>query len=93
VHGEPSSDAEPIALVTPKESGLVHRQVRCENCRYLDGEICGLYQDLNELMPEKFALEAKVGRHGCCNAQMPVAANQSKPSVVLRIFRQGEPTP
>ena len=60
------------ALVTPEESGLVDREVRCENCTWFedDGE-CGLYHLLNERLGETFDLDVKVDAHGCCNAQEP----------------------
>src|SRR5581483_1723960 len=46
VPGEPSDDIEVFALVSPAEAGLVHREVRCENCEYFksDKGRCGLYE-------------------------------------------------
>jgi hypothetical protein len=59
--------------MTPKESGLVRRQVRCENCKYAKNgaTVCGLYVTLNNEVPEMFALDEKIEPQGCCNAQMP----------------------
>lgn len=61
------------AYVTPEESGLVDREVRCENCRYFDekGSECGFYDKLNVELPDDFDLDVKVDAHGCCNANMP----------------------
>lgn len=72
VHGEPHPKGFPTkALVTPDESGLVDRQVRCENCKWLDGPDCGFYRMLNEELPDYFDLDVKVDAHGCCNANEP----------------------
>lgn len=57
---------------TPEESGLVEREVRCENCEFHrpdEGE-CGLYALLNKKMPDYFDLDVKVEPHGCCNANI-----------------------
>lgn len=61
------------ARVTPKESGLVLREVRCENCMYFDEKPseCGLYHKLNKALPEYFDLDVNVNAHGCCNANEP----------------------
>lgn len=77
VPGKPEcdpKDAEP--LVTSAEAGLVHRQVRCENCTYFSRKndeatrgVCGLYERLNK--QSDFDLDADVHKHGCCNAQTP----------------------
>jgi len=58
-------------FVTPKEAGLVEREVRCENCAYFDEEEsdCELYEMLNKTMPEHFDLNVKVKPLACCNAQ------------------------
>ena len=72
VHGpvQPAG-TKTYAWVTPKESGLVNREVRCENCKFFgDGE-CGLFRILNDWRPEMFDLDVKVDKHGCCNAQTP----------------------
>src|SRR6266436_8860223 len=34
IPGRPAIRGRPVGLVTPEESGLVKRQVRCENCFY-----------------------------------------------------------
>lgn len=67
--GKPARKGKPMGLVTPKESGLVSRQVRCENCAYADGGYCGLFEMLNSHFPTIFDLDAKIDKHGCCNAQ------------------------
>jgi len=57
--------------VTPEESGLVNREVRCENCTWVEGDMdrCGLYRLLNQRMPGVFDLDTHIEKHGCCNAQ------------------------
>ena len=72
VHGKPVSAGLAQALVTPEESGLVTRKVRCENCRFaLKGAtVCGLYEDLNGRR-DHFDLDTEIEPQGCCNAQMP----------------------
>lgn len=66
-HAQPS--------VTPDESGLVDRPVRCENCAYYeaDDQECELFEMLNEKFPEQFDLDEDVAPEGCCNAQVPDA--------------------
>lgn len=54
--------------VTPEESGLVERQVRCENCYFYE-RTCNLYFQLNSLLPTIFDLDIHVDEYGCCNAQ------------------------
>jgi hypothetical protein len=75
VHGKPSPSlkGKEIASYTPKEAGLVNRQIRCENCRSFDPKtsVCMLFQTLNKSHPNMFQLEEKVNEHGCCNAQKP----------------------
>ena len=59
------------ASVTPDESGLVDRKVRCENCYYFDsgdGD-CELFEALNKQNPRLFELEETVEPGACCNAQ------------------------
>lgn len=73
VHGQPQPKGTPTkVIVTAEESGLVDRQVRCENCQWFDvaGE-CGLYDLLNKRLKEFFDLDINVDAHGCCNAQQP----------------------
>ena len=76
VHGKPSPSlfGKEIESVTPKEAGLVNRQVRCENCRSFDKKtsVCMLFQSLNKSHSDIFQLEEKVNEYGCCNAQKPV---------------------
>lgn len=69
VNGEKNPDQPVKKLHTPKEAGLVTRQVRCENCRSFSDGKCMLYEALNKL--EMFDLDTKVNPKGCCNAQMP----------------------
>lgn len=66
-HSQPS--------VTPDESGLVEREVRCENCAYYeeDEQECELFEMLNEKFPDQFDLDERVAPEGCCNAQVPDA--------------------
>jgi len=58
--------------VTPDESGLVDRQVRCENCLFHNRSPseCHLYDKLNKALPELWDLDTKVDPHGCCNANI-----------------------
>lgn len=79
VHG-PASTAIPLGLVTPEQSGLVSRQVRCENCIFFDAhtekrEHCDLYTHLNRTFPQVFQLDRYVDEYGCCNAQTPGQRN------------------
>lgn len=69
VEGPPRPAGTPTyAWVTPAESGLVNRQVRCENCKYFDKPVCALFRQLNSDRPDIFELDIKVDEHGCCNA-------------------------
>jgi Pyruvate/2-oxoacid:ferredoxin oxidoreductase delta subunit len=56
--------------VTPKESGLVERKVRCENCAFFDKNKCRLYMMLNKTLPNLFDLDENVEPYGCCNANI-----------------------
>lgn len=62
-----------IKSLTPKEAGLVNRQVRCENCISYNKEesTCELFKSLNKSNPNLFDLDIKVDEYGCCNAQRP----------------------
>lgn len=65
-----------ITILKPSQSGLVHRQVRCENCRFFDttGEPhvhCDLYTQLNLQYPRLFHLDRYVKPKACCNFQNP----------------------
>ncbi len=76
VHGEAEEGEKPEGLVTPEESGLVSREVRCENCMFFDPdseprEHCDLYTQLNRILPKLFDLDRYVKAQGCCNAQTP----------------------
>jgi len=73
VPGKPVNAGLAQALVTPEESGLVERKVRCQNCRFAwsGATVCGLFQSLSERMPEIFDLDTKIEPQGCCNAQSP----------------------
>lgn len=74
-HGKPSADniGKEQDNFTPKEAGLVKRQVRCENCISFDEKTskCMFFQKLNESLSDLFNLEEKVNPQGCCNAQKP----------------------
>lgn len=74
VPGKPGEDIQLHQDLSPKDVGLVRRPVRCENCRFFNptASTCGLFEDLNQRMPEKWNLDTKVDAQGCCNAQMPV---------------------
>src|SRR5262249_12619601 len=62
VHGQPDTSGKVEKLVTPEDSGLVLRQVRCENCiafRARESK-CGLFSLLNSAFPSKFDLDPDV---------------------------------
>jgi len=71
VKGTPHK-AKLMAAVTPVESGLEKRKVRCENCvssRHWGGKYrCKLFMDLNEDKPEEFDLLTEIEPKACCNA-------------------------
>lgn len=71
--GENRFASNPAKLVTPEESGLVRRQVRCENCTFFDRPVseCDLFKALNRAKSDIFDLDVHVKSHGCCNAQTP----------------------
>ena len=74
VPGEPGPPGTTTySRVTPVESGLVNRKVRCENCRWGGPKnyICGLYETLNSEMGEIFDLDVNIDPKGCCNANEP----------------------
>jgi hypothetical protein len=73
IHGDPRPVGANIdAVVTPIESGLVDRQVRCENCQWFyESDQCNLFDLLNKAHPHEFNLDTKVHPKGCCNAQQP----------------------
>ena len=67
----PGTDTEDI--VTTEESGLVDREVRCENCKWGGPKVydCELFDILNTTMPDIFDLNTEINPKGCCNAQQP----------------------
>lgn len=72
VNGSPQPpQTATYARVTPEESGLVDREVRCENCRFFGDDECGLFRLLNDHMGDYFDLDVKVHAQGCCNANEP----------------------
>jgi hypothetical protein len=73
IQGSPRRSGEPLGLVTPEQSGLVRRQVRCENCRFAKNgaTVCGMYVTLNNEVPELFELDERIEPQGCCNSQLP----------------------
>jgi hypothetical protein len=74
VHGDPKPPDTPCwPYVTPEQSGLVDRQVRCENCAHMatDEDKCMLYDTLNKKLPDLFDLKVEIHPQGCCNAQTP----------------------
>ena len=72
LYGTPNGpDAGCYGIITPEESGLVDRPVRCENCRWYeidDGGECKLFDILNMYHPQLFDLDISVDAKGCCNA-------------------------
>ena len=76
VYGEPLAEGTTTyAMVSPTESGLVDREVRCENCRHLeDDHVCGFFDMLNKRLPDTFEIDTEVHPKGCCNAQQPKEA-------------------
>ena len=72
INGEPQLPGTDVeAIVSPVESGLVDREVRCENCRHSGGDVCGLFETLNSEMPDLFEIDTEIEPKGCCNAQQP----------------------
>jgi len=61
------------AMVSAEESGLVDREVRCENCQWGGPTTykCRFFLGLNERLPEMFDLDEHIEPKGCCNAQLP----------------------
>jgi len=76
VEGEFHGAREIRTVVTPEESGLVDREVRCENCKWGGPEeyVCRLFRMLNQFMPDVFELDTEIEPKGCCNAQQPPEA-------------------
>ena len=67
LHGDPGGE-QCMSICTPKQAGYLEGQVRCENCSWLSGGKCGLYEMLNKLKPDVFDLDESVHARGCCNA-------------------------
>lgn len=88
VPGSPNPDLDTKALVTPEEAGLVHRQVRCENCVYLKAEGCDLYWQLNKALPDVFDLDNDVDPQGCCNAQTPSGTEKTVMALDAKSFAE-----
>jgi hypothetical protein len=59
------------ASCTAEEAGLVHHEVRCENCVSFRSGKCQLYETLNRTKPDLFDLDVNVEEKACCNAQTP----------------------
>ena len=79
LHGTPRpAGTPPQAIVTPDESGLVERQVRCENCRHFSDRHCELFARLNSRLPAVFDLDTAVEARGCCTAQEPRDAKKKR---------------
>lgn len=71
VYGETQDPGtETYFYISPRESGLVDRKVRCENCKW-GGETCGFYDMLNKALPDVFDLDVEIEPKGCCNANEP----------------------
>lgn len=79
IPGKPDDD-ECRKTFTPAEVGLVHRQVRCENCISYEGGTCELFAALNKSLPEQFNLDTSVKPRACCNAQRPKADERTTAS-------------
>jgi hypothetical protein len=75
--------------VTPEQSGLVERPVRCENCDYFDADDseCGLYKMLNKKLPQVFSLDIEVKPSSCCNANTAIPAEGAKDSALGTLMR------
>ena len=66
--------------VTPDESGLEKREVRCENCDFFKKpSICSLYEQLNQMSDSHFDLDKEVYHLGCCNANSPIKPKEELP--------------
>jgi hypothetical protein len=70
----------PHSLTTPEQSGLVDREVRCENCKWGGPGVhqCGLFTLLNKKLPDVFDLDTAIDTKGCCNAQEPRPASAER---------------
>ena len=68
LHGKPNDDQPIQNVATPEQAGYVLGQVRCENCKWLEGNTCKLYETLNDTLPDTFNINTRVDKQGCCNA-------------------------
>lgn len=76
VYGNPLPEGSTTyAAVSARESGLVDREVRCENCIHMVEEdeeyFCGFFDTLNRKLYELFDIDTSIDPKGCCNAQTP----------------------
>lgn len=74
IFGDPQpAGTDTEAVVTADESGLVDREVRCENCQWGGPTTtrCRFFLSLNERLPDVFDLDEHIEPKGCCNAQLP----------------------
>lgn len=72
VNGEPMGKMayeHAMPFVTPAQSGLEDRDVRCENCNYYHGS-CVLFETLG--------MDPDVEATGCCNANEAIEKKESK---------------
>jgi hypothetical protein len=70
------ADTTAVTNLDPSETGLIDRQVRCENCKWFEDPACNFFIRMNKT--GLFQLETRVSAKGCCNAQEP--PEQSKKS-------------
>lgn len=72
--------------MTPAESGLVERDVRCINCIFFmaGARKCGLYIALNKEQPEKWDLDPNVEKYDCCNANLEREGPQEDDDTTLK---------
>lgn len=68
---DPKMGEDAHVMVTPSDSGLVLRDVRCENCYYgtmKNGKgWCKLFDKLNKTAPRDWNLDPVIELYGCCN--------------------------
>lgn len=69
VQGNPQKEMQgkEFISVTPKESALQKRAVRCENCQYFSKGACGWFKMVNEAFPDLFNLDVSVKEKACCS--------------------------
>lgn len=72
--------------MTPEESGLVERPVRCINCRFFMSGAghCGLYIALNTDQPKLWKLDIRVEKYDCCNANLEREGEQEDDETTLK---------